>query len=147
MRSKWLRHKTVGFLLQLLSLDWSLSWLQQVLPAAVHPAGASSAIISTSYSSTDEDIYAAENAYRALEEALNMQINQMESTHPDYDEYRYQIDEIGHNPYQLISYLTVKYGGFTYDEVAEEIESIFRQQYGITTDSTRRQLPKQRQSG
>ena len=99
--------------------------------------GASSAIISTSYSSTDEDIYAAENAYRALEEALNMQINQMESTHPDYDEYRYQIDEIGHNPYQLISYLTVKYGGFTYDEVAEEIESIFRQQYGITTDSTR----------
>ena len=42
-----------------------------------------------------------------------------------------------HNPYQLISYLTVKYGGFTYDEVAEEIESIFRQQYGITTDSTR----------
>lgn len=109
--------------------------------------GASSAIISTSYSSTDEDIYAAENAYRALEEALNTQINQMESTHPDYDEYRYQIDEIGHNPYQLISYLTVKYGGFTYDEVAEEIESIFRQQYGITTDSTRRQLPKQRQSG
>ena len=82
--------------------------------------GASSAIISTSYSSTDEDIYAAENAYRALEEALNTQINQMESTHPDYDEYRYQIDEIGHNPYQLISYLTVKYGGFTYDEVAEE---------------------------
>ena len=70
--------------------------------------GASSAIISTSYSSTDEDIYAAENAYRALEEALNTQINQMESTHPDYDEYRYQIDEIGHNPYQLISYLTVK---------------------------------------
>ena len=54
--------------------------------------GASSAIISTSYSSTDEDIYAAENAYRALEEALNTQINQMESTHPDYDEYRYQID-------------------------------------------------------
>ena len=99
--------------------------------------GASSAIISTSYSSTDEDIYTAENAYRALEEALNTQINQMESTHPDYDEYRYQIDEIGHNPYQLISYLTVKYGGFTYDEVAEEIESIFHQQYGITTDSTR----------
>ena len=99
--------------------------------------GASSAIISTSYSSTDEDIYAAENAYRALEEALNTQINQMESTHPDYDEYRYQIDEIGHNPYQLISYLTVKYGGFTYEEVAEEIKEIFRQQYGITTDSTR----------
>ena len=69
--------------------------------------GASSAIISTSYSSTDEDIYAAENAYRALEEALNTQINQMESTHPDYDEYRYQIDEIGHNPYQLLSLIHI----------------------------------------
>ena len=67
-----------------------------------------------------------------MEEALNTQINQMESTHPDYDEYRYQIDEIGHNPYQLISYLTVKYGCFTYEEVAEEIKEIFRQQYGIT---------------
>ena len=84
--------------------------------------GGSSAIISTSYSSTDEDIYAAENAYKALEEALNTQINQIESRHPDYDEYRYQIDEIGHNPYQLISYLTVKYGGFTYAEVADEIK-------------------------
>ena len=61
--------------------------------------GASSAIISTSYSSTDEDIYAAENAYRALEEALNTQINQMESTHPDYDEYRYNLDAIGHDPF------------------------------------------------
>lgn len=99
--------------------------------------GGSSAIISTSYSSTDEDIYAAENAYKALEEALNTQINQMESRHPDYDEYRYQIDEIGHNPYQLISYLTVKYGGFTYSEVADEIKEIFQQQYGINTQSTR----------
>lgn len=87
--------------------------------------------------STDEDIYAAENAYKALEEALNTQINQIESRHPDYDEYRYQIDEIGHNPYQLISYLTVKYGGFTYAEVADEIKEIFQQQYGINTQSTR----------
>ena len=99
--------------------------------------GGSSAIISTSYSSTDEDIYAAENAYKALEEALNTQINQIEFRHPDYDEYRYQIDEIGHNPYQLISYLTVKYGGFTYAEVADEIKEIFQQQYGINTQSTR----------
>lgn len=99
--------------------------------------GGSSAIISTSYSSTDEDIYAAENAYKALEEVLNTQINQIESRHPDYDEYRYQIDEIGHNPYQLISYLTVKYGGFTYAEVADEIKEIFQQQYGINTQSTR----------
>ena len=74
--------------------------------------GGSNAIISTSYSSEDEDIYAAENAYVALENALNEQINQMKANHSDYDEFQFQIDEIGHNPYQLISYLTVKYKEF-----------------------------------
>ena len=96
--------------------------------------GSSNAIISTSYSSEDEDIYAAENAYVALENALNEQINQMKANHSDYDEFQFQIDEIGHNPYQLISYLTVKYGGFTYAEVADEIQEIFREQYGLYTD-------------
>ena len=99
--------------------------------------GGSNAIISTSYSSEDEDIYAAENAYVALENALNEQINQMKANHSDYDEFQFQIDEIGHNPYQLISYLTVKYGGFTYAEVADEIQKIFKEQYGLYTDSTR----------
>ena len=73
----------------------------------------------------------------ALENALNEQINQMKANHSDYDEFQFQIDEIGHNPYQLISYLTVKYGGFTYAEVADEIQEIFREQYGLYTDSTR----------
>ena len=91
--------------------------------------GASSAIISTSYFSTDEDIYAAENAYRALEEALNTQINQMESTHPGYDEYRYQLDEIGHDPYQLISHLTAVYEQFTRGQVKPVIKELFKQQY------------------
>ena len=99
--------------------------------------GSTNAIVSTSYSSEDEYIYAAENAYVALENALNEQINQMKETHSDYDEFQFQIDEIGHNPYQLISYLTVKYGGFTYAEVADEIKEIFKEQYGLYTDSTR----------
>lgn len=71
----------------------------------------------TSYVSTDEDNHEAENIYSALEEALNRQINNMESTHSGYDEYNYQIDEIGHNPYHLISYLTAKYGVWTIDDV------------------------------
>lgn len=109
--------------------------------------GSSNAIISTSYSSEDEDIYAAENAYVALENALNEQINQMKANHSDYDEFQFQIDEIGHNPYQLISYLTVKYGGFTYAEVADEIQEIFREQYGLYTDSTRETVTERKQSG
>jgi hypothetical protein len=43
-----------------------------------------------------------------LENALNEQINQMKANHSDYDEFQFQIDEIGHNPYQLISYLRLR---------------------------------------
>lgn len=96
--------------------------------------GMSSSIIGTTYPSTDEDIYDTENAYAALEEALNRQINNMESTHPGYDEYWYQVDEISHNPYHLISYFTAKYGEFTYSQVADEVEEIFREQYSLYVD-------------
>ena len=106
--------------------------------------GATSSIAGTTYASTDEDIYAVENAYSALEDALNEQINSMESRHPGYDEYRYQVDEISHNPYHLISYFTAKYGEFTYAQVADEVEEIFRQQYSISTESTRETVTETR---
>lgn len=96
--------------------------------------GASSSIIGSTYPSTDEDIHETENAYAALEAALNRQINNMESTHPGYDEYWYQVDEISHNPYHLISYFTAKYGEFTYSQVADEVEEIFREQYSLYVD-------------
>lgn len=98
---------------------------------------ASATITSTTYSSTDEDIYAVEDAYSELEAALNEQINSMESRHPGYDEYRYQIDEISHNPYHLISYFSAKYGEFTYEQVRDEIDEIFHSQYSIVTESIR----------
>ena len=74
------------------------------------------------YPSSDQDIYAAENAYTDLENALNQQINEMESKHPGYDEYKYNIAEIGHDPYHLISYLTARYGDWTYEDVENESE-------------------------
>lgn len=98
--------------------------------------GATASIAGTTYPSTDEDIYAVENAYAALENALNEQVNRMESAHPGYDEYRYQIDEISHNPYHLISYFTAKYGEFTYGQVKDELEEIFREQYRLATQET-----------
>ena len=98
--------------------------------------GGGSLIGITTYPSTDDDIYAAENAYEALEEALNRQINNMESEHPGYDEYRYNISEITHNPYHLISYLTAKYGGFTYADVEDEIQALFEAQYSLTTSTS-----------
>ncbi len=96
--------------------------------------GAGSVIGITTYPSSDEDIYAAENRYAALESALNQQINEMERRHPNYDEYQYNIAEIGHNPYHLISYLTAKYGDWTYSDVENELQSLFEAQYQYLTE-------------
>lgn len=101
---------------------------------AVIQGGASAVGVTTTYASSDEDIYAAENAYAALEEALNRQINNMESSYSQYDDYQYNITEIGHNPYHLISYLTAKYGGFKYEDVEGEIRGLFEAQYHLSTD-------------
>lgn len=100
-------------------------------------ASVGTSIISTTYASTDNEIHATENAYLALETALNNQINSMERTHPGYDEYVYQVDEISHNPYQLISYFTAKYGEFTYQQIKDELEAIFREQYSLSLNSIR----------
>lgn len=96
--------------------------------------GSGSVIGITTYPSSDEDIYAAENAYLELENALNEQINNMETAHPGYDEYNYNVSEISHNPYHLISYLTAKYGDWTYADVSDEIETLFSAQYSLTTE-------------
>ena len=98
--------------------------------------GTSSTFIGTTYPSEDDDIYAAEAAYKELEEALDEQINSMETTHPGYDEYRYQVDEITHNPYQLISFLTVLYEQFTYDQIEalDMLPVYFSEQYRLTVE-------------
>ena len=69
-----------------------------------------STVVGTTYASDDEDIYAVEAAYSKLEAELNQQINSMEARHEGYEEYRYQVDEISHNPYHLISYFTAYMG-------------------------------------
>ena len=96
--------------------------------------GASSTFIGTTYPSEDEDIYDAEAGYKELEEALDEQINSMEAAHPGYDEYRYQVDEITHNPYQLISFLTVLYEEFTYGQIKDILPELFGEQYRLTVE-------------
>ncbi len=94
--------------------------------------GIQNSFISTTYSSDDDDIYAVENAYVSLETALYTQICNTVANYPGYDEYSYEIDDIYHDPYELISYLTVKYGEFTYSDVASELQTLFLQQYTLT---------------
>ena len=91
--------------------------------------GTGSTFVGTTYPSKDSDMKGAEEDYLELEKKLDEQIRQMESTHPGYDEYRYQLDEIGHDPYQLISHLTAVYEQFTRGQVKPVIKSLFEQQY------------------
>ena len=95
--------------------------------------GSGTSLVGTSYLSSDADIYAAEKEMCNLEDSLNAQINSFEKKHPGYDEYVYQIDEIEHNPYQLISYLQGKFGEFECDKaVKKEIKRLFESQYIIS---------------
>ena len=93
------------------------------------------AVVESTYLADDNDIRKAERAYADMENALQAQIERIKRENPDYDEYRFQIDEISHNPYHLISYLTVKYGDFSYSQVKRELEEIFREQYHLTSAS------------
>ena len=70
-------------------------------------------------------------AYSELEDKLDRQVNEMESTHPDYDEYRYQVDEITHNPFQLASILAAKFGNYTLEDVEDELPVILNLQYTL----------------
>ena len=95
-------------------------------------AGGGNAVLGTSYTAEDADITGTDADYSALETALNNQISNIESTHPGYDEYRYDLAEIGHNPYELASYLTVLFEDYTRAEVQSTLQSLFAQQYTLT---------------
>jgi hypothetical protein len=94
--------------------------------------GGTQVILGTSFTAEDEDIIGADNDYKALEAALRNQINNIERTHSGYDEYRYELDEINHNPYELAAYLTVKFEDYTREEVQSTLRWLFDQQYELT---------------
>ena len=70
--------------------------------------------------------------YTALENELRQKIANIERTHPGYDEYRYQVDELGHNPYELTSYLIAKLRTYTRENVQGELRALFEAQYKLT---------------
>lgn len=98
--------------------------------------GAMSNVVSTSYTSENEELIAANDDYTALETALQEQIDNIERDYPDYDEYRYDLAPIGHDPHQLASYLTALLKYFKADEVQGELRRVFEQQYKLTLTET-----------
>ena len=94
--------------------------------------GGAQVVLGTSFTANDEDIIGADNDYKALEAALRNKINNIERTHSGYDEYRYDLDEINHNPYELAAYLTVQFEDYTRSEVQNTLQRLFDQQYELT---------------
>ncbi len=94
--------------------------------------GGMQTVLGTSFTAEDEDIIGADDDYKALEASLRNEINQIEQTHSGYDEYRYDLDEINHNPYELAAYLTVKFEDYTRSEVQGTLQWLFDQQYELT---------------
>ena len=95
-------------------------------------SGMINGIVGTSYTSEDADLVAVENSYAALETELQRGIDNIERDHPGYDEYRYDLDSIGHNPHELASYLTALLQTYTPATAQAEIERIFSLQYTLT---------------
>lgn len=94
--------------------------------------GGMQTVLGTSFTAKDEDIIGADNDYKTLEAALRNEITQIEQTHSGYDEYRYDLDEINHNPYELAAYLTIKFEDYTRSEVQGTLQWLFDQQYELT---------------
>ena len=95
-------------------------------------SGGFGGIAASTYLAEDQDINQAELTYTEWETDLQMQIDRVESDRPGYDEYRYQIDAIEHDPYILMGYLTSVYQNFSYTEIEGVLRQLFEEQYSLT---------------
>ena len=94
--------------------------------------GIGSVVSGTTYPSKDEDMLAVEAEYAAKEADLQAEIDNIESSHPGYDEYRYDLDMIGHDPHELAAYLSAILQGYTPQSAQAELERVFNAQYRLT---------------
>ena len=99
-------------------------------------SGTLNGVIGTSYTSEDSDLVAVENSYAAKETALQSKIDNIERDYPGYDEYRYDLANIGHNPHELASYLTALLQTYTPQSAQAELNRVFDKQYTLTTTET-----------
>ncbi len=123
----WKAILTVGvFLLLIVMIFTGLSSCAAVIQGGV------TSIVGTSYTAEDEAIRQVEADYKELERGLREEIADIETDYPDYDEYQYHLDEIGHDPFALASYLTAKLYDYTREEARAEIQALFEKQYTLT---------------
>ena len=94
--------------------------------------GGITTVISTSFTAEDEDILGADEDYIALQNALAERIANIPNEYPDFDEFRFTLDPIEHDPFALASYLTAVYMMYTRGEVQGTLAFILEQQYTLT---------------
>jgi len=112
--------------------------LNTVTSCSVMMQSTVSAIAATTYPLDDNDMMSAEALYKSKEDELQDYLDSYERTH-QFNEYRYDLDTIGHDPYVLISAITALHGGeWTVDEVTDIIDLLFSKQY-ILTETVRTQ--------
>lgn len=130
----FLRRHWKGALIVLALLLIAAFFLSVVSSCSVMVQGGVSVFGASTYPVEDADMLAAEAQYCALEEELQGYLDTYESTH-DYDEYHYELDDIEHDPYVLISAITALHGGeWTIGEVGGTIQMLFDKQYILTED-------------
>ena len=91
-----------------------------------------SAVAGSTYPSDDLELVAVEAGYAAKEAVLQAEIDNIESSHPGYDEYRYDLDMIGHDPHELAAYLSAVLQGYTLQSSQAQLEQVFEAQYRLT---------------
>ena len=126
-----MRHKKVfGIVLAIFLLVCLL--LNTMSSCSMMAQSIGSMISGTTYPSDDPELVAVEANYAAKEAALQAEIDNIESSHPGYDEYRYDLDMIGHDPHELAAYLSAVLQGYTRASAQAELERIFAAQYQLT---------------
>lgn len=126
------RHKK-GFLIAVVLLLLLAMLMGGLSSCSVIFQSTISALTATSYPSRDEDMLGAEAAYAAKEAELQYEVDHYETLHPGYDEYRYELDDIKHDPYVLMSLLTAYYEGeWTLSQAQNFLSEVFERQYTLT---------------
>lgn len=130
----FIKRHPVGVLLVLACLLIVVLFQSCVSSLAPLGSGAGGGIGATTYAAKDEDILAAEAAYCDLEAELQGYLDSYESNH-SYDEYHFDLDEIEHDPYVLISILSVLHEGeWTLADVEGTLADLFDRQYILTEE-------------
>ncbi len=131
MIKEFAENHPLGILIAVLILIVVLVLSGALSSCSMMAGGSNDMVVGTSYTADEADIVAVEDDYQELEADLQEQIDNIETDYPDYDEYNYDLTEIGHDPFELAALLTVLYEDYTEAEVQAVLQTIFEYQYNL----------------